>query len=84
MSTADTAVWVLALAAVGIALLNPGGMVIGAAIAIVLLGGRYGLPFIGDLVKERQRGVGAAKHQRQIREKIRENDPRDDDRRRRR
>jgi len=53
---------------------NPGGFIIGAAIAIVLLGGRYGLPFVGDYLKSRQSGVGQAKAQRKLRDTMRRND----------
>ena len=56
---------------------NPGGLIIGALIAFVILGGRYGLPFLGDLVRQRQSGVGRAKVGQNVRNKLR-GDGRDD------
>ena len=88
MGVGDTIIWGLAVGAVVVSLANPGGLIIGAIIAFLLLAARYGLPFVGDLVKRRQSGVGAAKKQQQIqrevREQLRNADPRDDDDRRRR
>ncbi|WP_066418788.1 hypothetical protein [Halorubrum aethiopicum] len=73
-STADWLLWSLAGLAVLISFANPGGFIIGAAIAFLLLGGRYGLPFIGDYIRTRQTGVGQAKAQRKIRDTMRRND----------
>ncbi|GAB6879183.1 hypothetical protein JCM17823_14570 [Halorubrum gandharaense] len=88
MST-DAIVWSLAAAAVLVSLFNPGGLIIGAAIAFVLLGGRYGLPYVGDLIKQRQSGVGRAKVSQRARDGVRGardrvDDARDDERRGRR
>lgn len=68
----DWIIWGLAIAAVAISLLNPGGLVIGGAIALILLGGRYGLPFAADLARSRQHGVGRAKTSQKAREKMRD------------
>lgn len=76
-STADWLVWSIAVLAVLVSFANPGGFVIGAAIAFLLLGGRYGLPFIGDYLKSRQSGVGQAKAQRKLRDSLRRDDERD-------
>ena len=76
-STADWLVWSIAVLAVLVSFANPGGFVIGAAIAFLLLGGRYGLPFIGDYLKSRQSGVGQAKAQRKLRDSLRRDDDRD-------
>ncbi|WP_418280807.1 hypothetical protein [Halorubrum sp. DTA98] len=67
----DWIVWGLAIGAVAITFANPGGFVIGAGIALLLLGGRYGLPFIADLIRSRQHGVGRAKASQKAREKVR-------------
>jgi len=53
---------------------TPAGSSSAPAIAIVLLGGRYGLPFVGDYLKSRQSGVGQAKAQRKLRDTMRRND----------
>ena len=76
-STADWLIWGIAGVAVLVSFANPGGLVIGAAIAFLLLGGRYGLPFIGDYLKSRQSGVGQAKAQRKLRDSMRRDDDRD-------
>jgi len=76
-STADWLLWSIAGAAVLVSFANPGGFVIGAAIAFLLIGGRYGLPFVGDYLKSRQSGVGQAKAQRKIRDSMRRDDERD-------
>ena len=77
MSNVDIFLWVVAAIAVLISLANPGGLIIGALIAFVILGGRYGLPFLGDLVRQRQSGVGRAKVGQNVRNKLR-GDGRDD------
>ncbi|ELZ38769.1 hypothetical protein C471_09370 [Halorubrum saccharovorum DSM 1137] len=76
-STADWLLWSIAALAVLVSFANPGGFVIGAAIAFLLIGGRYGLPFVGDYLKSRQSGVGQAKAQRKIRDSMRRDDERD-------
>jgi len=68
MISADHVVWGLALFAVAITFLNPGGFIIGLAIALFLLGGRYGLPFARDVYTARQSGASSAK----IRQKARD------------
>lgn len=73
-STADWLLWTIAGLAVLVSFANPGGFIIGAAIAFLLLGGRYGLPFIGDYVRSRQSGVGQAKYQNKMRDAMRRND----------
>ncbi len=78
-SKADAIVWFLAIAAVMVSLLNPGGLLIAGLIAFVLLGGRYGLPFVGDLVKQRQSGVGRAKVGQSTRDMLRRDGNRGDD-----
>jgi hypothetical protein len=77
MSNVDIVLWIVAAIAVLISLANPGGLLVGALIAFVLLGGRYGLPFLGDLVRQRQSGVGRAKVGQKARNKLR-GDGRDD------
>lgn len=73
-STADWLLWSLAALAVLVSFANPGGFIIGALIALLLLGGRYGLPFIGDYIRSRQSGVGQAKTQRKLRDSMRRDD----------
>ena len=68
---ADWLVWGIAGLAILISLANPGGLLIGAAIAFVVLGGRYGLPYVGDVLRERQSGVGAAKARGRVRDSMR-------------
>ena len=68
---ADWLVWGVAGLAILISLANPGGLLIGGAIAFVLLGGRYGLPYVGDVLRERQSGVGAAKARGKVRDSMR-------------
>nr|WP_176580078.1 hypothetical protein [Halorubrum lacusprofundi]AQM75282.1 hypothetical protein [Halorubrum lacusprofundi] len=72
--TADWLLWGIAALAILVSFANPGGFIIGALIAFVLLGGRYGLPFVGDYLKSRQSGVGQAKAQRKLRDTMRRND----------
>jgi len=59
--TADWLLWGIAALAILVSFANPGGFIIGAAIAIVLLGGRYGLPFVGDYLKADSRASGRPK-----------------------
>ena len=61
MSNVDILLWTVAGVALLVSFANPGGLIIGAGIAFVIIGGRYGLPFLGDLVRQRQSGVGRAK-----------------------
>jgi len=71
-SKGDAIIWFLAAAAILISLMNPGGLLIAGIIAFVLLGGRYGLPYVGDLVKQRQSGVGRAKVGQSARDRLRQ------------
>ncbi|WP_254810609.1 hypothetical protein [Natronosalvus amylolyticus] len=68
MISADHVIWGIAIIAVGITFLNPGGLIIGLAIALFVLGGRYGLPFARDVYTARQSGVSSAK----VRQKARD------------
>jgi len=77
MSNVDILLWGIAGVALLVSFANPGGLIIGALIAFVILGGRYGLPFLGDLVRQRQSGVGRAKVGQNVRNKLR-GDGRDD------
>jgi hypothetical protein len=76
----DVAIWAIAVFAVLVSFMNPAGLMVGLAIAFVLLGGRYGLPFVGDIVRERQSGIGRAKVEHRARERMRGNDRDGDDR----
>jgi len=71
MSNVDLLLWGIAGIAVLISLANPGGLIIGLLIAFIILGGRYGLPYVGDLIKTRQSGVGRAKVGQSARDKLR-------------
>ena len=74
MSNADTVVWVLAIAAVLVTFLNPGGLIIGLLLAGALLAGYYGIPFFAGLFRERQRGASAAKIGQGSRKRLRGDD----------
>lgn len=71
MSYADIAIWSIAILIVLVTFLNPGGLVIGIIVAALLLGGRYGLPYLGQLYRDRQTGASAAKIQQGTRRRIR-------------
>jgi len=75
----DVVVWIVAIAAVLVTLLNPGGLIIGAIIALLLLGSRYGLPWVGDYVKQRNSGIGQAKLRQSTRDRLRRDSNRGDD-----
>lgn len=70
----DAIIWTLAILAVLITFLNPGGLIIGLLIALVLLGGRYGLPYVGGLIRDRQRGASSAKISQGTRKRFRGGD----------
>jgi hypothetical protein len=74
----DTFLWILAIGVILITLANPGGLIIGLLVAFVILGSRYGLPFVGDLVRQRQSGVGRAKVTQGARNKLRRDNRGDD------
>lgn len=71
MSYADAIVWGLALFAVLVTFLNPGGLLVGLLIAFVILGARYGLPYVGQVYRDRQKGASAAKINQGARRRIR-------------
>lgn len=71
MSKLTAAAWILAALAVAIALFNPGGLVIGLLLAGLILGVRYGVPFLGDVIRERQKGVSGAKMEQTSRSRLR-------------
>jgi hypothetical protein len=71
MSNVDILLWTVAGVALLVSFANPGGLIIGAGIAFVIIGGRYGLPFLGDLVRQRQSGVGRAKVGQSARDRLR-------------
>jgi|GEM_PF-735472 hypothetical protein len=74
----DTFLWAVAIGVLLISLANPGGFIIAGIIAFVILGGRYGLPFVGDLMKQRQSGVGRAKASQKFRDGLRQDGNRRD------
>lgn len=61
MSKADTIVWGIAIIAIGISFISSGGLIVGIAIAVLIIGGRYGLPFASEVYTARQSGVSSAK-----------------------
>lgn len=70
----DGIVWGLAVLIVLVTFLNPGGLIVGLVVATLLLGARYGLPFLGDLIRTRQSGASAAKIQQDARKRLRGGD----------
>lgn len=64
-------VWLLAIGAVAVTFLNPGGLIVGLLIALVLLAGRYGLPFVGKIYLARQQGMARAKIEQKARDSVR-------------
>ena len=74
MSKADTIVWILAIAAVLVTFMNPGGLIIGLLVGGALLAGYYGTPFFAGLFRDRQRGTSAAKVGQGSRKRLRGGD----------
>lgn len=71
MVTGTQIVWGIAIVLVGISLLNPGGLLIWGGLAVLLLLARYSIPFAGDVIRERQKGVSSAKADQKMRNKLR-------------
>lgn len=60
-------VWAIAALIVAVSFLNPGGFIVALIIALALVAAFYLIPWVGDLVRDRQRGASAAKARKRIR-----------------
>lgn len=74
MITLDQVLWVLIGFVFLVAIIAGGGFITAIAIGIGLLLLRYGPPFVGDLLRERQKGISSAKVESRVRKELRGGD----------
>lgn len=70
MSAVDKLIAAAAMLLIAISLLNPGGLIVGLTLAVVLLGVWYGGRYLLDMEKSRRMGERAGLKEQSFRERI--------------